>query len=120
MALDCEHEEPRLWRALQSWLTTGGPGLEANPLGECERGTLYLDSIGCLSGATQRLLLILARRIEGGSSDSVTEPGPARLAAGNAEDLSEAVEQHCFSSSLFDCLDKIRVGIGRVWRQGAA
>jgi DNA-binding NtrC family response regulator len=120
LSVDCAREEPRLSRALQSWLMPDGAGGDPNPLRESERGTLYLDAVGSLSAPTQRLLLILARRLQGEPLTMGDGPGPFRLAAGSPEDLEEAVEQRRFSSALYDCLDKIRVGLGRLPRQGAA
>ena len=120
VALDCMFDEPRLWRALQSWLTAGGPPFGANPLHACRRGMLYLESVGSLSDPSQRLLLIFARQLEPGSPAVLVEPRPLRLAVGNTEDLSEAVDRRSFSSALYDCLDKIRVEIGRIPKQGVA
>lgn len=118
LALDCAREESRLYRALQSWLAPEGAPAGTQETVDC--GTLFLDAVGCLSDPTQRLLLVLARRMQCGPLESRTGPGPARLAVGSAEDLDEAVEERRFSGALYDCLDKIRVGLGQVARRGAA
>jgi DNA-binding NtrC family response regulator len=120
LGLDCGGEEPRLRCALQIWLLpeTGGPW--ANPLHDCECGTLFLDSVGCLSSATQRLLLLFARRLHGDRTGARDEPGPCRLAVGSAEDLGGAVEERRFSPALYDCLDKIRIELAPVPKRGAA
>ncbi|MBR9765447.1 MAG: sigma-54-dependent Fis family transcriptional regulator, partial [Rhodobacteraceae bacterium] len=63
-------------------------------------GSLYLDEIGQLPGDTQ---FALAERLEG-------QPG-ARLIAGSAARLEEAVEAGRFSHDLFYRLDVMRVHI---------
>jgi DNA-binding NtrC family response regulator len=118
--VDCASEEARLRCALQSWLMPDGCPPVANPLSGSERGTLYLDSLGRLSAPTQRLLLALACRLEDAPRASGPGPGPARLAAGDPDDLTEAVEEGVFSSALYDWLDKIRVDLGRLPVCGAA
>ncbi len=120
VAIDCARDQARLGRALQLWQLPDAAPSAVNPLSECERGTLFLDSIECLSAETQRLLLALVRRLEAARTDSPSPPGPLRLAAGSTDDLAEAVEQRRFSAALYDCLDKIRVGLGRVPWRGAA
>jgi len=117
--LRCMHEEARLRRSLQSWLLAGAAGGELNPLRASEDGTLFLAGVHTLSEPTQRLLLVLARRVSG----EVLEPGavfPYRLAVGDAGELAGAVERGRFSAALFDCLDKIHVDLGGVRRRGAA
>jgi DNA-binding NtrC family response regulator len=118
LAVDCAREEARLCRALQYWLVPDGerPGTSA----ELECGTLYLDSVGCLSAHAQELLLLLARRMQCGPLETRSGPGPLRLAAASPEALDEAVAERRFSGALYDCLDKIRVELGRTSRQGAA
>jgi DNA-binding NtrC family response regulator len=118
--LDCAREEALLARALQTWLIPGTTRPGSAPLHEVECGTLYLDAVECLSAPTQRLLLALARRLHGAADEPRSESGPVRLAVGSAEDLDEAAEQRRFSGALLDCLDKIRVDLGRVASRGAA
>jgi two-component system response regulator HydG len=120
VALDCARDEPRLWRALQLWLAPAERTAGVNPLRECEGGTLYLDSIDGLSVETQRLLLFLTRRLDESREEPSAALGPLRLAAGNAEDLTQAVNLRRFSNSLYDCLDKIRISLDRVPWRGAA
>ncbi len=120
LAVDCAREESRLARGLQAWLLPDAGALSVNPLRESEGGTLYLDSVGCLSPSTQRLLLVLARRLQADAPEAPAEPTPYRLAIGNPEDLAEAVDERRFSEALLDCLDKIRVGLESVPGEGAA
>ncbi len=119
VAVDCAQDHATVWRALQLWLGSDEPPA-ANPLAECECGTLFLDSIELLPQESQRLLLALTRRLELAWEGAASPRGPLRLAAGNADDLAEAVEQRRFSAALFDSLDKIRVGLRRVPWRGAA
>jgi len=118
LAIDCARDQPRLHRALQSWLAPEGapPG----PQEDRECGTLFLDSVACLSPETQRLLLVLACRMQSGPQESRTGPGPFRLSVGSAESLGEAVEERRFSGALYDLLDKIRIDLGQMPRRGAA
>ena len=118
VAVDCERDEVRLCRALQSWLVPecGQPGAPSG----LECGTLYLDPVGSLSATAQGLLLAFARRMQGGPLEACPGPGPLRLAAGNAEDLDDAVDERRFSGALYDSLDKIRVAVGRLRGRGAA
>jgi DNA-binding NtrC family response regulator len=120
MALDCARDESKLRHALQLWLISDGVPAARNPLRECERGTLYLDAVEHLSAETQRLLLALTRRLEEDRQGAGPASGPLRLAVGNVEDLTEAVEQRRFSGALYDGLDKIRVRLGREPWRGAA
>jgi DNA-binding NtrC family response regulator len=120
VAVDCARDELRLLRALQSWLMPEDAQPGANPLRESEGGTLFLDSVACLSASTQRQLLALARRLQQDPADLQGEPGPFRLEVGNAEDLAEAVAQRSFSAALYDCLDKIRVDLNQVRGRGVA
>ena len=73
-----------------------------------------------LSPETQRLLLLLACRMQCGPLESRTGPGPFRLTVGSPEDLGEAVEERRFSGALYDFLDKIRIELAQVPKRGAA
>jgi len=119
LVLDCARDEARLSQALQAWLISENDLTPVDPLRESDGGTLFLDEISSLEVSTQRLLLMLARRLDGGSASDFRSAGPARLAAGSSEDLGEAVAQNRFSGALLDSLDKIRVDLGRRER-GAA
>ena len=118
--LDCARDEPFLWAALQHWLLHEDAYPGTTPLHGCDHGMLYLDSVQYLSSSTQRLLLVLARRLESGPASATATAGPLRLGAGNPVDLAEAVERQCFSGPLYDCLDKIRIGLDTGLRRGAA
>lgn len=120
VGLDCGDDEHRLRSALQGWLVPGSGEPGVNPLHECECGTLFLDSVGCLCSATQRLLLTFARRLQSDLAGSRDEAGPCRLAVGSADDLDDAVEQRRFSPALYDCLDKIRIELDHAAKRGAA
>ncbi len=120
LALDCGRDETRLQHALQSWLIFDGEPDVADALRKSDGGTLFLDEIHTLDPSTQKLLLILVRRMDGGRAGDRLFAGPARLAAGSPEDLKEAVRQNRFSGALLDSLDKIRVELGRIGSRGAA
>jgi DNA-binding NtrC family response regulator len=120
LVLDCVRGESRLSRALQSWLICESDPATVDPLRESDGGTLFLDEITNLTPSTQRLLVMLARRLDGGPAHDRRAAGPARLAAGSSEDVGEAVQRNRFSSALLDSLDKIRVELGRAGRRGAA
>ena len=108
LSLDCARDEPVLWRALQQWLMPAGAHAEADPLGAIRGGMLFLDHVESLAPRSQRLLLMLSRRLQDEPGMATAWPAPARLAAGSAEDLSGTAGRW-FSRDLFDCLDKIRV-----------
>lgn len=118
--LDCAREEPRLAQALQRWLVHDRAPAGPDPLRESDGGTLFLDEVACLSESTQRLLLMLVRRLDGTIPDERGAAGPARVGAGSSEDPEAAVRRTRFAGALFDCLDKIRVDLGRAGRRGAA
>jgi DNA-binding NtrC family response regulator len=120
LVLDCVRGESRLARSLQSWLISENDPATVDPLRESDGGTLFLDEITSLTPSTQRLLVMLARRLDGGPAHDRRAAGPARLAAGSSEDVGEAVQRNRFSSALLDSLDKIRVELGRAGRRGAA
>lgn len=120
MALDCGRDQSRLQNALQSWLICDGEPDAADSLRQSDGGTLFLDEIHALDLSTQKLLLILVRRMDGCRAGDRRFAGPTRLAAGSPEDLKEAVRQNRFSGALLDSLDKIRVELGRIGSRGAA
>jgi DNA-binding NtrC family response regulator len=113
----CDREEEPIALGLRAWAAGTAPECGWNPLDAARSGTLFLDSVGSLTAATQRLLLDFARRLSGiGASD---EAWPLRLAAGHPEDLGPAVAMGAFSAALYDCLDKIRIEVAPAAR-GAA
>ncbi len=120
LALDCEKEQGHLATSLQFWLARSSRAARDNPLRAAARGTLFLNSIECLSRSTQRLLLMFADR----SASARQDPGDAdwagRLTVGSAEDLAIAVADDRFLAALYDHLDKIRVELGPARQEGAA
>ncbi len=109
LALDCGEDEQALRRALQRWLAPADVQEGAELLPGLDGGMLFLDRGDCLLDSSQRLLLMLARRLQ----DEMWQvpsgrPGPARLAVGSQKDLA-GLEERGFSRELIDCLDKIRV-----------
>lgn len=119
LALDCAKDEPRLARALERWLLGSRTPLTDDHEMRERVGVLYLDSIAGLSMGTQRLLLMIAHRLQGQQADARL-PGPVRLMAGDRVNLIKAAEAGRFSGSLVDHLDKIRVDLGRRRSRGAA
>ena len=119
LAVDCARDEARLARALENWLLAASnvEGGEPDPAGQA--GTLFLDSVAELSSATQRLLLMLAHRLQGQPADTAVN-GPARLMAGERAGLVRAAERGRFSGALLDHLDKIRVDLGHRRSRGVA
>ncbi len=120
VVLDCAREEQTLGLALRQWLVPGRDSPAANPLRDCENGTLFLAAVESLSAETQRLLLSMTRRAEEGFGGQESARGPLRLAVGSAEDLAEAVEERRFSGALYDSLDKIQIRLGFMPWRGAA
>jgi len=108
LCVDCGHDEPAVQRAIRCWLSSIDRHSSDNPLRASERGTLFLDRIEELSEETQRLLLALVRAHASGVSDAWA----GRLATGSAVELERAVAGGRFLSSLFDCLDKVRIVLG--------
>lgn len=106
--VDCGQEEERLRSALQGWLEPGAAA-EPNPYRAAERGTLYLDQVERLSADSQRLLLVLARRLGGGPITGGDAPCAGRLVTGNPNGLAEAVAAGRFMPELLDALDRVRV-----------
>jgi DNA-binding NtrC family response regulator len=117
LSLDCAREEARLRQALQRWLTAADRTLPANPLWSAARGTLYLESVGSLSAASQRLLQTFVERGSGLSPGGSRE-WPGRLAAGSGQDLWELVAAERFLGGLADGLDKIRVALDPQGQEG--
>lgn len=114
--LDCARDEPYLGRALEGWLLAAPP---AEPAVRDRVGVLYLESVSLLSGTTQRLLLMLAHRLQGQAADPAGS-APSRLMAGERTDLVRASETGRFSGALLDHLDKIRVELGCRRTRGVA
>lgn len=98
-------------RALCDWLGVGETGPGENPLRGGARGTLFLDDVIALAPEAQRLMLELLRRRPAAGGGSECWCG--RLVVGCAGDPGAAVAAGEFSASLFDCLDKVRVDLGR-------
>jgi DNA-binding NtrC family response regulator len=121
--VDCGRHEADLDVALRMWLAIPcETPIASNPLRECDHGTLFLEAVGRLSTATQRLLLMLALQIGRDEPEALMAPGPYRLAAGDGHELLEAVARGEFSGALFDALDKVRgeIKIAGHARRGAA
>jgi DNA-binding NtrC family response regulator len=119
--VDCARREGGQHRALQAWLAIPSESRTVlNPLRECDQDTLFLDSVGRLSPPTQRLLLMLVRRIGRDEPAGAIEPRPYRLAAGNSYELLDAFARLEFCGALFDALDKVRGEFGGLVHRGAA
>jgi hypothetical protein len=57
VVVDARRDEHALRRALEEWISDRCPEARSGLLGESNRGTLFIDSISCLTRGTQRLLL---------------------------------------------------------------
>jgi DNA-binding NtrC family response regulator len=119
VALDCATQEGTLCVALRHWLDLAGCARAAHPLWAAERGTLFLDSVGQLSSATQQQLLAFAARDLPGAPGGGPR-GVGRLAVGCDEDPWDLVSQHRFLAPLADVLDKIRVELDSRRQGGTA
>ena len=97
--------EGLLRRSLQSWL---GHDVADPPLA-CERGTLFVDDVCALPADVQRLLLVLACRLDGVPAETRRGPGPSRLAAGSFEEPASEVARGRLLAALHDSLDKMTV-----------
>lgn len=117
LALDCAHHEGRLVRALETWLLE--PGLLPSPESELVTSVLYLDPISALSHGTQRLLLMLAHRMQGSDGLPVV-PGPRRLMAGDRVHVARGAHAETMCPALVDHLDKIRIELSSACRRGVA
>jgi DNA-binding NtrC family response regulator len=115
--LECAREEAGLIAALRARLAGSSEDPIGSPLRAGEHGTLFLDAVGSLSPAAQRLLLEFARSLSDPSTVQTLWIG--RLATGDGYDLDLAVSEERFSAALFDCLDKIRIELATA-AQGAA
>lgn len=107
--VDCALQHELVRSALEFWIAGGHGDPGGNPLRASERGTLFLDQVDRLPLETQRLLLAFAeqttRDLQGGWA--------GRLIAGSERDLSEAVHSGQFVAALYDCLDKVRIELGK-------
>jgi DNA-binding NtrC family response regulator len=117
--IDCATEEPRLCRALQSWIM-GTIDSSDSSLMAAERGTLYLDHIDSLSSPAQRLLLAFVTHHAGVAHRDFTDAWGGRLVCGSAAHLGDAVEGGRFLAPLYDCLDKARIELDSAWQGGVA
>lgn len=110
--VDCARDEAGLQQALQEWTSeTAPPG--PNPYRAAERGTLYVDPVERLSQDTQRLLLALAKQLQG-QHGTRGRSCPGRLVAGNPNVLTDAIAAGRFMAALQDALDKVRVQLDEV------
>ena len=100
--------EGLLRRALFSWL---GHDPSDPPLA-CERGTLFVDNVCALPADIQRLLLVLAGRLDGVPAEARKGPGPSRLAAGSFEEPAGEVAGGRLLAPLHDSLDKMTIHLG--------
>ena len=100
--------EGLLRRSLISWL---GHDASDPPLA-CERGTLFVDDVCALPADVQRLLLLLAGRLDGVPAEARKGPGPSRLAAGSFEEPASEVAGGRLLAALHDSLDKMTIHLG--------
>lgn len=117
--VNCAAGDDALRGALCAWL--GLPLAPAAPLlDDPAPGTLYLESVGRLSSAAQKLLLALAHQIDREGAWTPAERGPHRIACGDDPRLFDLVARREFDPALFDALDKVRAELGSSRRRGAA
>jgi DNA-binding NtrC family response regulator len=117
VSLHCETQPDTLRDMLQHFLS--GMGAAPNPLWAARRGMLYLESVGCLSRGSQRLLLAFIHASS--AQDSFrTDAWSGRLAAGTDDDLWDLVAEGTFQGALADGLDKIRVDLDPRKKGGVA
>lgn len=104
-------------RALEAWLLESG----LPPSAEFELGAsvLYLDPISALSQSTQRLLLMLAHRMQGTDGQPLAS-GPRRLMAGDRAHLARGAHADAMCPALVDHLDKIRIELTVAGKRGVA
>ncbi|MCC6651238.1 MAG: sigma 54-interacting transcriptional regulator [Candidatus Eisenbacteria bacterium] len=114
--MDCLKDERALTESLEQWLLAGSTG--GRPEGSAV-GTLYLDSITSLDAVSQRLLLMLAHRLQG-FEHGERPPGPQRIMAGDRSRLVRAARTGRLSATLLDHLDKVRVELALRRSRGAA
>lgn len=117
LALDCARHEGRLVRALETWLLE--PGLPPSTESELGASVLYLDPISALSHGTQRLLLMLAHRMQGSDGQPIAS-GPRRLMAGDRAHLARGAHADAMCPALVDHLDKIRIELSVARKRGVA
>ena len=109
VCLDCRHDEPRLRDALSGWLAAT-PSTDPTLIA-VQHGTLFLDSIECLSIESQRLLLELAAAPPSERGRTEWAPSVGRLICGGTEQLVRGRDEGRFMLELFDALDKIRIDL---------
>lgn len=119
VAIDCTKDETPLARSLEQWLLASRGPLDGDDGAPQRIGVLYLDCISALTPTSQRLLLMIAHRLQGQEAEG-TSTGPRRLMAGDPHRIVRAAETGRFSGALLDHLDKIRVELGRQRSRGAA
>jgi DNA-binding NtrC family response regulator len=111
VAVNCEQQIELLMDSVQAWVSAEH-ARDVIPLHAAERGTLFVDAIERLPFGAQRLLLVLARRMNDAADGETTGPSPGRLIVGNARDLCDAVAEQRFLPALYDAVDKVRVDLG--------
>lgn len=114
--MDCLKDERALAESLEQWLLAGSA---SDPSESSPVGTLYLDSITSLDAVSQRMLLMLAHRLQGVERGERT-PGPQRIMAGDRSRLVRAARTGRLSATLLDHLDKVRVELALRRSRGAA
>jgi DNA-binding NtrC family response regulator len=110
VAVSCHQQLGLLMESVQAWVAAEYAH-DLIPLRAAERGTLFIDAVEQLPLDAQRLLLVVAKRMndsEGGGSAGM---GPCRLIVGNEDDLGGAVAEQRFLPALFDAVDKVRVDL---------
>ncbi|MBI5171229.1 MAG: hypothetical protein HZA61_17210 [Candidatus Eisenbacteria bacterium] len=81
--------------------------------------TLFLDPLSALGPGTQRLLLMLAHRLQ--RLDGAAPPaGPRRIMAGDRFPLARGAKAHVTCAALVDHFDKIRIELNAPGRRGVA
>src|SRR5438045_2971232 len=110
---DCLRDEEALRDSLLTWASLGLSRPAPGPLAGVEQGTLFLDAIGSLSLATQRLVLELACPSAQIREASSAPTWGGRLMVGSPRDLAPAVADGAFDSALYDCVDKVRIELDR-------
>jgi DNA-binding NtrC family response regulator len=105
--VDCRRDEARLRAGLQACFSRAAGDGGNDVVLAAWGGTLYLDHVTELRPATQKLVLWALDRAGNDGTDS----WPLRIAAGDENDLEQAVRRGRFSPQLHDGLDKIHVDL---------